>query len=85
MHHTHLSNLPPIQMFFLIAVLFIGLAVYFYPTIHAIRRNSQHTTAVVILNVFFGFTLIGWIVALLLATKQPQVVIVYNPPRPPTQ
>lgn len=83
MHHTNLSNLPPIQMFFLIAVLFIGLAIYFYPTITAIKRNSPHKAAVIILNTFFGFTLVGWIVALVLATKQPQpVVIVYQAPPP---
>ncbi|HLJ28570.1 MAG TPA: superinfection immunity protein [Candidatus Angelobacter sp.] len=83
MHHTHLSNLPPIQMFFLVAVLFLGLAMYFFPSIMAIKRNSPHTTAVVILNLFFGFTLVGWIVALVLASKQPQpVVIVYQTPPP---
>lgn len=59
MDHTHLSNLPPIQMFFLVAVLFLALAMYFVPTITAIRRNSPHKTAVVILNLLFGFTLIG--------------------------
>ena len=57
---------------------------YFFPTIMAIKRNSPHTTAVVVLNLFFGFTLVGWIVALVLASKQPQpVVIVYNTPPPP--
>lgn len=82
MHHTHLSNLLPIQIFFLVAVLFLALAMYFVPTITAIRRNSPHKTAVVILNLLFGFTLIGWIFALVLASKQPQpVVIVYNAPR----
>jgi RsiW-degrading membrane proteinase PrsW (M82 family) len=84
MHHTHLSNLAPIQIVFLIIVLFCALAFYFLPTIMAIKRNSPHTTAVVILNIFFGFTLVGWIVALVLASKQPQpVVIVYNTPPPP--
>src|SRR5262245_60342146 len=67
MHHTHLSNLPPIQIFLLIPVLFLALAMYFFPTILAIKKNSPHTTAVVILNIFFGFTLLGWIVALVLA------------------
>jgi hypothetical protein len=48
------------------------------------KRNSPHTTAVVILNIFFGVTLFGWIIALVLASKQPQpVVVVYNTPPPP--
>jgi hypothetical protein len=51
----------------------------------AIKRNSPNRTAVVIVNIFFGVTLIGWLVALLLATRQPQqVVMVYNT-RPPSQ
>lgn len=81
MHHTHLSNLPLIQMIVLAIALFCALAFYFIPTIMAIKRNSPHKTAVIILNVFFGFTLLGWIVALVLATKQPQpVVAIYNTP-----
>ncbi|HET9285566.1 MAG TPA: superinfection immunity protein [Candidatus Angelobacter sp.] len=83
MHHTPLQNLPLSQMIILVIALFCVLAFYFLPTIMAIKRKSPHTTAVVILNFFFGFTLIGWIIALVLASKQPQpMVVVYNsPPR----
>jgi hypothetical protein len=60
------------------------LAFYFLPTIMAIKRNSPHKVAVVILNIFFGVTLFGWIIALVLASKQPQpVVVVYNTPPSP--
>lgn len=84
MHHTYLSNLPLRQMIVLAIALFCALAFYFLPTITAIKRNSPHKTAVIILNVFFGFTLLGWVIALVLATKQPQpVVIIYNTPPPP--
>ncbi|HEY6252272.1 MAG TPA: superinfection immunity protein [Candidatus Angelobacter sp.] len=83
-HHTNLSNLTPVEIIFAIAALFLILYIYFLPTITAIKRNSPHKTAVVIVNIFFGVTLIGWLVALLLATKQPQqVVVVYNTPPPP--
>lgn len=83
MHHTHISNFGPIQLVFLVIILFGVLAFYFLPTIMAIKRNSPHTTAVVILNIFFGVTLFGWIIALVLASKQPQtVVVVYNTPPP---
>lgn len=64
--------------------LFCVLALYFLPTIMAIKKNAPHTTAVVILNIFLGVTLFGWIIALVLACKQPQtVVIVYNTPPSP--
>lgn len=80
-HHAHLSNITPVGAFILLACAFLVLTLYFYPTIMAIRRNSPNKVAVIIDNIFFGVTLIGWLVALLLATKQPQqVVVVYNSP-----
>jgi hypothetical protein len=83
-HHTQLQNLPLSQMIVLVIALFCVLAFYFLPTIMAIKRKSPHTLAVIMLNIFFGVTLIGWIVALVLATKQPQpVIVVYNNPPPP--
>jgi cell shape-determining protein MreD len=83
MHHTHLSNLSLVQMIFAVAALLLVLYIYFLPTITAIRRNSPHKLAVVIVNFLFGVTLLGWLIALLLATKQQQpVIVVYNtPPR----
>jgi RsiW-degrading membrane proteinase PrsW (M82 family) len=84
MHHTQLQALSLSQVVLLVIALFLVLAVYFLPTIMAIKRKSPHTMAVVILNLFFGVTLIGWIIALVLATKQPQpVIVVYNGPPPP--
>jgi hypothetical protein len=84
MHHTQLQNLPLSQVIVLVIALFCVLAFYFLPTIMAIKRKSPHTLAVIMLNIFFGVTLIGWIVALVLATKQPQpVIVVYNNPPPP--
>jgi RsiW-degrading membrane proteinase PrsW (M82 family) len=79
MHHTQLQTLSLSQVVLLVIALFLVLAFYFLPTIIAIKRKSPHTTAVVILNFFLGVTLLGWIIALVLASKQPQaVVVVYN-------
>ena len=72
MHHPQLQNLTLSQMVLLLIALFLVLAFYFLPTIIAIKRKSPHTTAVVILNFFLGVTLLGWIIALVLASKQPQ-------------
>lgn len=84
MHHPQLQNLTLSQMVLLLIALFLVLAFYFLPTIIAIKRKSPHITAVVILNFFLGVTLLGWIVALVLASKRQAVVVVYNtpPPRP---
>jgi LPS O-antigen subunit length determinant protein (WzzB/FepE family) len=84
MHPTHTSNLSPMQALLAVAVLFMVLYIYFLPTITAIKRNSPRKTAVIILNVLFGFTLFGWVVALILATKKTQPTIIsYNAPPPP--
>jgi uncharacterized membrane protein len=84
MHHTHLSNLSPFETIIAFTALFLVLYVYFLPTITAIKRNSPYKTAAITVNVLFGVTLLGWIIALVLASKHPQpVVVVYNAPPPP--
>lgn len=84
MHHTDLSNLTLVETIIAFAAVFLFLFLYFLPSITAIRRNSPHEVAAIILNILFGFTLLGWIIALILASKQPQpVVVVYNAPPPP--
>jgi RsiW-degrading membrane proteinase PrsW (M82 family) len=81
MHHPQLQNLTLSQMILLLIALFLVLAFYFLPTIIAIKRKSPHTTAVGILNFFLGVTLLGWIIALVLASKQAQpVAVVYDTP-----
>jgi len=84
MHHTNLHNLTPIETIIAFAALFLVLYIYFLPTITAIRKNSPYKAAVIIVNILFGVTLLGWVIALILASKQPQpTVIIYNTPPPP--
>jgi hypothetical protein len=84
MHHTNLHNLTPIEMIIAFAALFLVLYIYFLPTITAIRKNSPYKAAAIIVNVLFGVTILGWIIALILASKQPQpTVVIYNAPPPP--
>ncbi len=48
----------------------IGIAIvlmYFVPTIVAFRRKDRQRTAIFILNLFLGWTLIGWVGALVWA------------------
>ena len=50
-----------------IATLLFFLSVpilYFAPTITAIRREHANRTSIVVVNIFLGWTLIGWVVAL---------------------
>ena len=45
----------------------IGLAIYFLPTIIAAARRKYNLLLILLLNIFLGWTLVGWIVALVLA------------------
>lgn len=54
-----------------ILVLLVFIA-YFFPAILAFSRSHHNATAIAVLNVFLGWTLIGWVLALVWAvTNSP--------------
>ncbi|MGZ3159564.1 MAG: superinfection immunity protein [Burkholderiaceae bacterium] len=59
-----------------IIVFSLILTLYFLPSFVAIGRDHHQTTAIAILNLFLGWTLLGWILALVWAAtavqKEPQ-------------
>ena len=50
---------------------FFGLPIvmYFLPSIIALARSKRDTLAIFMLNLFLGWSVIGWIVALVWAVK----------------
>jgi hypothetical protein len=46
-----------------------GFVFYFLPSIVALVRGKRDTLSICLLNFFLGWTLIGWIVALVWAFK----------------
>jgi hypothetical protein len=52
-------------LFFLPIFLF-----YFLPAILAFARNKRDTTSILLLNLFLGWTFVGWVIALVWALKQ---------------
>ena len=48
---------------FIIPLLIIIL-IYFIPTFIAKKKNHRQKTAIIIVNVFLGWTFLGWVVAL---------------------
>jgi hypothetical protein len=46
-----------------------GLVLYFLPSIVALARNKRDLLAIFLLNMFLGWSVIGWIVALVWAAK----------------
>jgi Superinfection immunity protein len=48
----------------MITLLLIGLICNFFPTYVAIARRHNNCGSIFVLNLFLGWTLIGWVVAL---------------------
>jgi hypothetical protein len=47
----------------------VVLALYFLPSVVAAARRVTHQGSVVVLNLFLGWTFIGWVVALAMACR----------------
>ena len=55
-------------------IMLAGLILYFVPVIVALaRRHVPHLGSVIVVNVFLGWTVVGWVVALAMACRsRPQ-------------
>jgi len=47
--------------------LLFGIGLYFLPAIIAAARQTHNATGILLLNIFLGWTGIGWLVALVLS------------------
>jgi hypothetical protein len=67
---------------------FLVLAIYFLPALIAMSRNTGNAIAVFLVCLFFGWSLIGWLIALIMAfgRQSPTTVVnihQYAAPPPP--
>jgi hypothetical protein len=53
-----------------------GFVMYFLPSIVALARSKRDIIAIVLLNLFLGWTMIGWVVALVWACKTDVPMVV---------
>ena len=51
--------------FVIIIIILISFALYFLPSIIAILKRKSNMLAIILLNVFLGWTFIGWLVSLI--------------------
>ncbi len=56
---------------FIIIFIIIGLYFYFIPSI--IARGTKYLNGILILNIFLGWTFLGWVAALIWAVSAPKV------------
>jgi len=54
--------------------LLLALALYFVPSIVAVARRVTHQGSVIVINLFLGWTFIGWVVALAMACRTSRAV-----------
>jgi hypothetical protein len=47
--------------------LIFGVGLYFLPAIIAAVRHTHNSTGILLLNLFLGWTMVGWFVVLLMA------------------
>jgi hypothetical protein len=47
-----------------------GFVLYFLPAIIAFARSKRDAVSILVLNLFLGWTMIGWVIALVWALKQ---------------
>jgi len=55
--------------FFFFPLFGFGTLMYFLPSIIALARSKRDLLAIFLLNLFLGWSVIGWIVALVWAAK----------------
>ncbi len=61
----------------------LGFLVYFLPCIIASYKDSRYAAGVAILNLFLGWTLLGWVGALIWAVSaQPNTATQSQPAQP---
>ncbi len=53
-----------------------GFVMYFLPSIIALARSKRDIAAIILLNFFLGWTMIGWVVALVWAVKTDVPMVV---------
>jgi len=52
-----------------LVVVVLLLAVYFAPTAIAVSRSHPHSASIFVINLFLGWSLIGWVVALAMSVS----------------
>jgi hypothetical protein len=56
------------------STLLIVLVLYFLPSVVAIVRKVTHQGSVVVINLFLGWTFVGWVIALAMACRTSRVL-----------
>lgn len=67
------------QILLIIVIVVVGVGVYFIPSIVADIRKHRYLIAIIAINIFLGWSVAGWVFALvwaLIKPEPPQVKVV---------
>ena len=64
--------------FFFGTVILLLLGIHFLPTFVAFVREHRHAVLILVLNIFFGWTIIGWLVLLIWAAVGEEKGLIYG-------
>jgi hypothetical protein len=67
--------------FFIFPLFGFGFVSYFLPTIIALVRERHDKLSIFLLNFFLGWSIVGWVIALVWACKTERVIVVQAPQR----
>jgi len=56
-----------VKVLVLIGLLIFGFWIYFLPSIKAFKRKHKNKVPILLVNIFFGWSLLGWVIALVWA------------------
>ena len=56
-----------IAIFIMIAIVLVFIVLYLLPSIIAIKKKHKDLIKILIINIFLGWTIVGWIISLVLA------------------
>lgn len=56
----------------------LSLFIYFLPTLVASHKKSKNRTSIFVLNLFLGWTLLGWVMALVWSFKTAEETVSIN-------
>jgi hypothetical protein len=62
----------------LVGIIF-SLALLFLPTLVAKSRNHPNVLPIFLVNLFFGWTFVGWVISLVWACTRPAAPVYYAP------
>jgi hypothetical protein len=63
-----------------IIIIFFLFALYCLPSIIAFAKGHLNRTAIMVLNILLGWTVLGWVAAIVWAFKKPEISVIQSSP-----